>query len=58
MKEVHVIDDGVITIFASDFKEVCIKVEPGITPGCASFTPANARLIALAISKMADELEK
>lgn len=50
-------DEGVVTVFASNLNEVCIKVEWHFAPGYAAFTPKNARKVADAIRRCADELE-
>ena len=51
-------DEGVISLFPSTLNEVCISIEPGLSPGYAAFTPSNARLIAARIMEIADWLEQ
>lgn len=55
-------DEGVVTVFSSSLNEVCLAVEGGwlaggMPAGYAAFTPKNARRIAEAILRCADEIE-
>jgi hypothetical protein len=53
-------DDGVLTIWASDMGEICIKVERGMDRrnDYAAFLTRHARSIATSIVAMADAIDE